>query len=90
MRNLFSKLISKDDICVLITDGSHGDSICGLCKKDQCTTHNNPDDLNIWNGSGMIMQTTRFQIGRVYSSKEFLERVRGLYPFKTPGDIKLS
>ena len=78
-------LIKLDDpFVVLGVDGSRGDSICDLCVMDNCRTRKTADDLSIWNGSGLVMQYTGLEFGKVYTSEEFRTRAEKLYPHRTP------
>ncbi len=81
LRNLYNTIAKDtDSVGILVVNGSKGDSICDLCDTTNCETKKRNDDLNIWNGSGLIMQNSGLEIGQVYSSKEFRNRVKRLYP----------
>lgn len=80
IKKLFGDIIEdKDNIGVLVVDGSKGDSVCDNCnKKKKCESRNRPDDLNVWNGSGRITGDSGFRFGKVYPSEEFRSIVRRL------------
>jgi len=83
---LYDSIIKdRDSMAIMIVDGSGGDSICDLCDtKSTCQTRNNPDNMSVWNGSGIVMQNCEFEFGRAYSSGEFRDGVRRAYPHVLP------
>ncbi len=66
--------------------GQNRDSICDLCRISNCDDRNLADSDNFKgrHSSGAILQTTGLEIGKVYTTDEFLEKVRKLYPHKIP------
>ena len=84
-RELYGEIIEdRGSIGILIVDGSRGDSICDLCVMDNCRTRKTADDLSIWKGSGLVMQYTGLEFGKVYTSEEFRTRAEKLYTHRTP------
>lgn len=84
MRRLYDDIIfDEDSVSIMIVDGSRGDKVCDSCTVKACHTRNTSDDLNIWNGSGLTMELSGLEIGRLYTAKEFRARVRRLYPNHT-------
>ena len=82
---LYKSIIEDaDSIGVLVVDGLRGDSICDLCDVKVCESRNKEDNLSLWNGSGIVMQYSGFEFGKIYSSKEFRDRVREVYPHTLP------
>jgi hypothetical protein len=82
---LYKSIIEDvDSIGILLVDGSRGDSICDLCDVAVCDSRNSEDNLSVWNGHGLVMQYSGFEFGKIYSSKEFKERVRQVYPHTLP------
>lgn len=81
LKNLFDFIASggKGEEYILVKNGL--DSICDICtstrKKKICS---NPDSLSIWNGSGETMQRMDLREGWLYPLKDFLEKVKQLYP----------
>lgn len=59
------------------------DAICHMCtiKKETCS---DPDSLSLLNGSGYVMQEMDLREGFLYPLKEFLEKVKQLYPGRNP------
>jgi hypothetical protein len=62
---------------VLVRNGL--DDICNMCpvKRETCSA---PDSLDLFNGSGLMMQSMGLREGFLYPLKEFLEKVKILYP----------
>jgi hypothetical protein len=85
LKELYDRMIVDDgSIGILVVDGSNGDTICDLCKIEGCGTRKERDDLNIWNGSGLILQASGLGFGKVYTSREFRDGVRKIYPHESP------
>jgi len=87
VRTLFESIVAtRDSLGILVVDGERGDSICDLCKIGGCNDRNIADGANFKSRhtSGTILLTTGLTPGTVYTTNEFLERVRKLYPHRTP------
>lgn len=83
LRDFFDMLASggTGEEYVVVKNGL--DTICSMCpiKRETCS---DLDSLSVWNGSGQIMQDMDLREGWIYPLREFLEKVKQLYPNKNP------
>jgi len=65
---------------ILVRNGI--DSVCDICSKPKKKRRScsEPDSLDLWDGSGRVMEELELRGGGLYPIKDFTDRVKQLYP----------